>query len=192
MNAVLLALVLVPLVIPALAQGPAAPVHVVLETEFGEIELALDAARAPVSVANFLKYVDAGLYDGGMFHRTVRPDNQKSHAVPISVVQAQSKDPEGRLPPIPLERTRDTGLKHVDGAVSMARVGPDTATDHFFICIGDQPSLDFGGTRNPDAQGFAVFGRVVRGMDVARKIQAANAKGEALTPPIGIVRARRR
>lgn len=178
-------------VLVASTQPP--PVRVVLETELGEIELELDAARAPVSVANFLKYVDAGLYDGATFHRTVRPDNQKAHPVPIAVVQAQSRarGPQELFPAIPLERTRDTGLKHVDGTVSMARLEPDTATDHFFICIGDQPELDFGGKRNPDGQGFAAFGRVVRGMDVVRKIQMANAEGERLSPPIGIIRARR-
>ena len=178
----------------AVAQPPLAPVRVVLETELGDIELELDAARAPVSVANFLKYVDAGLYDGGTFHRTVRSDNQKTHAVPIAVVQAQSRANglQDLFPPIALERTRDTGLRHVDGTVSMARVEPDSASDHFFICIGDQPALDFGGKRNPDGQGFAAVGRVVSGMDVARKIHAARADGERLTPPIGILRARRR
>ena len=177
-----------------IAAQSAPPVRVVLETELGEIELELDAARAPVSVANFLKYVDAGKYGGGIFHRTVRPDNQKTHAVPIAVVQAQSnaRRPEDLFPPIPLERTSTTGLRHVDGTVSMARTAPDTATDHFFICIGDQPELDFGGKRNKDGQGFAAFGRVVRGMDVVRKIQVASADGERLTPPVGILRARRR
>jgi peptidyl-prolyl cis-trans isomerase A (cyclophilin A) len=175
-------------------QLPAAPVRIVLATELGDIELELDAARAPVSVANFLKYVDAGLYDGATFHRTVRPDNQKTHAVPIAVVQGQSKarGAQELFPAVPLERTRDTGLTHRDGTVSLARVAPDTATDHFFICIGDQPELDFGGKRNPDGQGFAAFGRVVRGMDVVRKIQMATAEGERLMPPIGIIRVRRR
>ena len=94
--------------------------------------------------------------------------------------------------PIPLERTRDTGLRHRDATLSMARLGPDSATSDFFICIGDQPSLDFGGARNPDGQGFAAFGRVVSGMDVVRKIQSAPAAGQKLTPPVAIVRARRK
>jgi peptidyl-prolyl cis-trans isomerase A (cyclophilin A) len=186
-------LVALALLMPASAVLAQSTVRVVIETEIGDIELELDAARAPASVANFLKYVDAGLYDGGIFHRTVRPDNQQSHAVPIAVVQAQSKarGTEELFPAVTLERTRDTGLKHVDGAVSLARLEPDSATDHFFICVGDQPELDFGGKRNPDGQGFAAFGRVVRGMDVVRKIQMAHAEGERLSPPIGIVRARR-
>ena len=86
-----------------------------------------------------------------------------------------------------LERTTETGVSHRDGTISMARDGPDTATSDFFICIGDQPELDFGGKRNPDGQGFAAFGRVVRGMDVVRQIQTARARGQLLTPPIEIV-----
>ena len=90
-----------------------------------------------------------------------------------------------------LERTRDTGLTHVDGAISMARDGPDTATSDFFVCVGAQPELDFGGKRNPDGQGFAAFGRVVSGMDVIRKIHAAPASGQSLAPPVKILGASR-
>jgi peptidyl-prolyl cis-trans isomerase A (cyclophilin A) len=153
----------------------------------------VDLARAPVTAANFLRYVDAGHYDGGQFHRTVRLSNQPKNKVKIEVVQA-GVPPEreaSAFPAIPLERTRVTGLRHTDGAVSMARDGPDTAQSDFFICIGKQPSLDFGGARNPDGQGFAAFGRVVRGMEVVRKIQAAPADGQTLTPPVVIVSARR-
>jgi peptidyl-prolyl cis-trans isomerase A (cyclophilin A) len=88
--------------------------------------------------------------------------------------------------PIKLERTKDTGLKHTDGTISMARDGPDTATSDFFVCIGDQPELDFGGKRNPDGQGFAAFGRVTKGMYVVKKIQKSAAKEQALTPPVTI------
>jgi peptidyl-prolyl cis-trans isomerase A (cyclophilin A) len=169
-------------------------VRVVFATELGEIELALDAARAPVTTANFLKYLDRGLYDGGVFHRTVKLDNQPNSKVRIEVIQA-GIDParaKEELPPIPLERTSQTGLKHLDGTISMARDAPDTATSDFFICINDQPSLDFGGKRNPDGQGFAAFGRVVRGMDVVRKIQNAPAEGQTLKPPVKILRAFRK
>ncbi len=169
--------------------------QVVLDTELGQIEIELDAARAPVTVANFLKYVDGGFYQGGRFYRTVRtaPDNQPDNTVKIDVVQgtinpARRRD---RFPAIPLERTTATGLHHVNGSVSMARVGPDTGTYEFFICIGDQPALDFGGARNPDGQGFAAFGQVVRGMDVVRKIQRARADGQTLAPPVRMLSARR-
>jgi peptidyl-prolyl cis-trans isomerase A (cyclophilin A) len=169
-------------------------VAVVLDTELGQIQLAVDTLRAPKTAANFLRYVDAGHYDGGVFHRTVKLDNQPNNEVLIEVIQAgadASRKKQG-FGPIAIERTRDTGLRHVDGTLSMARREPDTATSDFFLCIGDQPSLDFGGARNPDGQGFAAFGRVLVGMDVARKIQAAPAEGQRLAPPVRILKARRR
>src|SRR5689334_15347030 len=135
---------------------------VVFETEKGAIEIEVDAQHAPLSAANFLKYVDGKFYDGGVINRSVRPDNTIRHDVEIQVIQFQS-DParnRERVAAIPLERTSVTGLKHVDGALSMARTGPDTATTSFFIAIGPQPELDFGGKRNADGQGFGVFGRV--------------------------------
>jgi peptidyl-prolyl cis-trans isomerase A (cyclophilin A) len=172
----------------------APPVRVVLQTEKGELELELDAARAPITVRNFLAYVDAGLYGGGVFHRTVKPDNQPNNAVKIEVIQggAHPTREAELLPPIPLERTSVTGLKHLDGTISMARDTPDTAQGDFFVCIGAQPELDFGGKRNPDGQGFAAFGRVVKGLDVVRAIQQAPASGQQLTPPIKILRASRK
>jgi peptidyl-prolyl cis-trans isomerase A (cyclophilin A) len=172
-----------------------------VETELGEIVLELDAKRAPNTTANFLKYVDAGHYDGGTFHRTVRMNNQPESPVKIEVIQAgvaADKAKQG-FPPLPLERTSVTGILHKDGVVSMARSTPDSATSGWFITINDQPSLDFGGARNPDGQGFAAFGRVVSGMDVVRKIQASpsssntstNAEAQRLTPPIKVVRVSR-
>jgi len=186
------ALLCVGLVSAALGQVPA-PARVIMETGLGEIEIEIDAAHAPLTAANFLQYVDRTLYDGGRFHRTVRPDNQRDKPVKISVIQGAGSTARRAdfLSPIALERTNATGLRHTDGMVSMARAGIDTATHEFFICIGDQPELDFGGTRNPDGQGFAAFGRVVRGMDVVRRIHAAPAAGERLTPAIPITRVRR-
>ena len=171
----------------------AAPPRVVLTTNLGEIEMELVPDRAPVTAANFIRYVERGDYDGGRFHRTVtlRPDNQPANKVKIEVIQAGVRPDAGRpFPPIPLERTNATKLKHTDGVVSMARDGPDSATFDFFICIGDQPALDFGGNRNPDGQGFAAFAKVVRGMDVVRRIQAAPSKAQRLTPPVTILKAR--
>jgi peptidyl-prolyl cis-trans isomerase A (cyclophilin A) len=166
---------------------------VIVETEVGSIELAIDTARAPVTAANFLKYVDAGLYDGGRFHRAVRQDNQVRSDVKIEVIQAgrspESVKQQRGFGPIALERTSVTGLRHVDGAISMARGNTaDSAVSDFFICIGEQPSLDFGGARSADGQGFAAFGRVVNGMDVVRKIQALPAPKERLEGPVRIVR----
>ena len=174
----------------AVAADPA-PVRVLLRTELGDIVVEVDAARAPITAANFLRYVDGGFYNGGRFHRTVTLQNQPQNKVKIEVIQAgadPAREKQG-FPPIPLERTSKTGLKHLDGSISMARDGPDTATSDFFICIGDQPSLDFGGQRNPDGQGFAAFGHVIRGMDVVRKIQASAAEGQKLMPAVKILRA---
>src|SRR5262245_1298239 len=162
--------------------------RVQLQTALGEIEVELYAKEAPITVTNFLRYVLEGFYRDGEFFRTVTMDNQPTNNVKIQVIQAQGvPSRQGEFfPPIPLERTRDTGIKHLDGTLSMARNGPDTAQDSFSICIGDQPELDFGGKRNPDGQGFAAFGHVVKGMDVVRKIHESPADGQQLNPPIRI------
>jgi peptidyl-prolyl cis-trans isomerase A (cyclophilin A) len=177
------------------------PVRVRVQTELGDIVVEVDQANAPVTSANFLRYVDAGHYDGGTWHRTVKMDNQPESDIKIEVIQAgvnPARAKEG-FGAIALERTNKTGILHKDGVISMARGGPDTATSGWFICINDQPSLDFGGQRNPDGQGFAAFGRVVSGMDVVRTIQAApssttrttNTEAQRLTPPIRIVKVAR-
>jgi peptidyl-prolyl cis-trans isomerase A (cyclophilin A) len=162
-----------------------------IKTEIGDIVVEVDAARAPVTAANFLRYVDAGLYDGSTFHRTVTLSNQPGSAVRIEVIQGGQLAAAKEFPPITHETTAMTGLKHLDGTISMARSGPGTAASSFFFCINDQPELDYGGRRNPDGQGFAAFGRVVRGMDVVRTIQALPARDQQLTPPVKIIAVRR-
>jgi peptidyl-prolyl cis-trans isomerase A (cyclophilin A) len=185
------------------AQQPGPPqseVLVRIETALGTIDLAIDVKRAPISAANFLRYVDGGFYDGGTINRAVRADNTVRRDVKIEVIQVQIDSARRRqqFAPIPLERTSVTGLKHVDGAVSMARSGPDTARASFFIVIGDQPELDYGGKRNPDGQGFAVVGRVVGGKDVVRAIhqsptgQSGPYGTETLDPPVKILNGYRR
>jgi len=172
-------------------------VAVRLETSLGSIVLAIDTAHAPVTSANFLKYVDGGFYDGGRFHRATRPDNYPAAPPnrPMMEIIQGGINPERRasaFPPIPLERTSVTGLKHVRGTVSMARGNAaDTATSDIFILLDDQPSLDFGGKRFDDGQGGAAFGRVISGMDVVRKIQQQPVQGQNLTPPVPIVSAKR-
>jgi len=165
-------------------------IRVRIETDQGNIEVELNAKSSPNTVANFMKYVDGRFYDGGQFHRTVTPGNQPDNKVKIEVVQAgiNPEKMKDEFPAIKLERTRDTKLSHRDGMISMARDGPDTATSDFFICIGDQPELDFGGKRNPDGQGFAAFGRVTKGMDVVKKIQQSPADGQTLKPAVKIKR----
>jgi peptidyl-prolyl cis-trans isomerase A (cyclophilin A) len=160
-------------------------------TEMGDVVAQLYADRAPVTVANFLRYVDAGAFDGSRFYRVVRADNQPDDSVRIAVVQGGIRRDAERYAPIGLERTSETGVSHVDGTLSMARNGPDTARGDFSIMVGDQPELDFGGRRNPDGQGFAAFGRVIEGMDVVRRMNAAPADAQRLTPPIRIDRIER-
>jgi len=182
----------------------AGDVGVRIETPLGFIDLAIDTTHAPVTAANFLKYVDAGLYDGGRFNRVTRPDNY-TPAPPdrpaFEIVQADINPQRNaeRFPPIPLERTTTTGLTNKAGALSMPRGSEvDSARSGFVICLEDTPSLDFGSMRYPDGQGFAVFGRVVDGMDVVKKIQASStgtsgAYGtETLTPPIKVLKAYRK
>jgi len=184
------------LVTAAAIARPAAEgsVRVLVQTERGDIVLEIDTTHAPNTAANFLKYVDAGHYDGGTFHRTVTMGNQPDSPVKIEVIQAgvNSDRAKDGFAAIALERTSVTGLRHTDGVISMARGGPDTATSGWFICVNDQPSLDFGGARNPDGQGFAAFGRVLQGMDVVRAIhRAPNTDAQRLTPPIKILKAAR-
>ena len=164
--------------------------RVVVETDLGTFELEVDTARAPVTATNFLRYVDGGHYDGGTFHRTVHEDNQPNDSIRIAVIQGSRnrEAAEASFPRIALERTSATKITHQDGTISMARGGPDSATHSFFICIGDQPSLDFGGKRNADGQGFAAFGRVVDGMDVVRAIHRAPYEAQRLAPPVRIMR----
>lgn len=170
-----------------------AGIDIVIETDLGAIAVRLDGERAPGTVANFLKYVDAGAYDAGRFHRVVRLDNQPNDTVRIEVIQGGINPdlPTDDHLPIPMERTSVTGLRHRDGVISMARFAPDSAVSDFFICINDQPELDFGGRRNPDGQGFAAFGQVTSGMDVVRQIQAGETDGQTLTPPLHIKAIRR-
>ena len=183
-----------------MSAGTSDQATVVVETTMGAIEVDINQDAAPVTAANFLALVDAGLYDGGIFHRTVTLDNQPdtgeripghpNNAIKIEVIQGgihPDKNP-GNVQSIPLERTTATGLRHLDGVISMGRSDPDSASSEFFFCINDQPELDFGGKRNPDGQGFAAFGRVTSGMDVVRAIQQAPHDGQKLTPPVTIRR----
>jgi len=157
-----------------------------LRTSAGEIQLRVYPDKAPATAANFLRYVEAGLYNGSTFFRVVTPGNQPNDKIRIEVVQGGDVGESKCFPPVPHETTRMTGLRHRDGAVSMARGAPGTAQSSFFICVGDQPELDFGGRRNPDGQGFAAFGRVVKGMEVVRRIHKMEQEGQFLKKPVAI------
>jgi len=177
------------------AEGPATPARprVTLETGAGTIVVELEPERAPVTTANFLRYVDERLFGGATFYRVVREDNQPDNPVKIGVIQGGLGFDDGPrpLPEIEHETTAKSGLRHLDGTLSMARATPGTASSEIFICVGDQPELDFGGRRNPDGQGFAAFGRVVEGMDVVRAIQRLPADGQMLREPVPITRVAR-
>ncbi|MCF2947777.1 peptidylprolyl isomerase [Paraglaciecola aquimarina] len=168
----------------------------IIQTNLGYIQIELYADKAPITVNNFIRYIQAGAFNSGRFYRVVRLDNDNG-APKIEVIQGGA-DPEFKdYSPIPLETTKQSGIKHLDGTLSMARGEPNSATSMFFICVGAQPSLDFGGTRNPDGQGFATFGKVIKGMDIVKKIHQIKdaleveddyVKGQMLAKPVKILK----
>jgi len=187
--------------LPPATQSVEAPhrgVHAILETTLGVIEVEVFPEVAPLSACDFLAYVDEGLYSGAAFYRVVRRDNDRG-SPSIEVVQGGLQDESKGRPPVKHETTQMTGLRHVDGALSLARGAVGTGgAGAFFIVIGEQPSLDFGGTRNADRQGFAVFGRVIHGMDIVRAIHRTKAdapvddaytQGQILQKPVAILKA---
>ncbi|MCZ6917124.1 MAG: peptidylprolyl isomerase [Gemmatimonadetes bacterium] len=164
------------------------PSRVLMRTDLGDIILEVYPERAPITVANFLRYVDEGRLDSASFYRAVTLNNQPNDSVRIQVIQGGLRGHRDMvLPPIELETTDVTGMAHLDGTLSMARAAVGTASSEFFICIGAQPELDYGGKRNADGQGFAAFGRVVEGMEVVRAIQSGALQGQMLQEPVRIV-----
>lgn len=161
---------------------------IIIRTELGDIYARLDLKKAPMTSLNFLRYVDSSMFDSTCFYRVVSLDNQPDNSIKIEVIQGGRYENEDKgFPPIAHETTKMTGIKHKDGTISMARNGPGTATSEFFICVGDQPELDFGGKRNPDGQGFAAFGKVIKGMDVVMKIHSIKISGQYLQKPVLIL-----
>ena len=187
----------------AWAAGPS-PVAVVMTTDAGVVELELYPDKAPVTTANFLRYVDEGRYAGAQFYRVVRARTDPNPNAPIQVIQGGIDSDAHRgqmLAPIAHEPTGATGIGHTDGVISMARDGPGTATSEFFITLGDNTSLDQGGKRNPDGAGYAAFGRVTQGMEVVRAIQAMPSdaptpepivRGQILEKPVAILSIKRK
>jgi peptidyl-prolyl cis-trans isomerase A (cyclophilin A) len=174
-------------------------VRVVMATAEGDIEIDLYLDRAPVTAGNFLTLVDDGALDGATFYRAVTYANDRG-SPKIEVIQGGLGDASEAFDTIDHETTEDTGILHTDGVISMARGAVGTASTEFFICIGDQPGLDYGQMRNADGQGFAAFGKVVSGMDVVRKINGLSAdapsnseytKGQVLNAPVAIIGVRR-
>jgi peptidyl-prolyl cis-trans isomerase A (cyclophilin A) len=162
--------------------------YVEIVTSLGTIGLTLNRTAAPATAHNFLRYVEAGLLDGSSFYRIVAPANEIDIATKINVVQGGlSEDLPSPFAPIGHEPTCRTGLRHLDGTVSMARRELGSAAGAFFICLGDQPELDYGGARHPDGQGFAAFGKVWQGMDVVRAIWEMAEMQALITAPVPII-----
>ena len=160
----------------------------IIYTELGNIKIEIYNEKAPLTARNFSEYIRKGSFDGALFYRTVRPDNQPENKVKIEVIQGglEFSGSNFELPAIHHENTQQTGLKHLNGTISMARADTGTVTSEFFICIGNQPELDFGGKRNPDLQGFAAFGKVVEGMEYVLAIQQLPDLKQLLIKPVSI------
>ena len=165
-------------------------IKVQIETDSGKIIAELYPDKAPITCANFIRYIENNKFEGANFYRVVRMDNQPNNDIKIEVIQGGLgfDVEESPYPSIIHETTELTGLKHMDGTISMARAEPGTASSEFFICIGNQPELDFGGKRNPDGQGFAAFGKVTEGMDIVKKIQNMPADGQMLIITVPIIK----
>jgi peptidyl-prolyl cis-trans isomerase A (cyclophilin A) len=173
---------------------------ILIITELGEIEAALFTERSPRTCQHFLSYIDSGYYDNASFYRSVRYENQPADSVKISIVEGGFSNgyydrilmenfvngcdatlcPVGPKPRINVETTRETGVCHDDGTLSLGRWDDMSVDDSFFICVGAQPELDFGGRRNPDGLGFPAFGKVTRGMAVVREIHCLPSKGQRI------------
>lgn len=168
---------------------------VVIETQYGNIQVELYPDKAPKSVAAFLSYVGKGLYKNSSFYRVLKEENQPSSSFKSKLIQGgiwQSDNARAViLPGIPHETTQQSGILHKDGTISLARTTPGTATSEFFICLGDQPAYDYGNNANPDKLGYAAFGKVVKGMAIVRQIHSQPEDGENFNPPVKILTIKR-
>ena len=164
--------------------------HIEIQTEKGDIEIELYPLQAPKTVAAFLAYIDSGYFNNGSFYRVLNLENQPTNAPKTELIQGGIWKTKTKLaigvPGIPHETTRQTGILHKDGVISLARSAPGTAGTEFFICIGKQPGLDYGGENVPDKQGYATFGIVVKGMSIVRKIYRQNENDQYFRPAVAI------
>jgi peptidyl-prolyl cis-trans isomerase A (cyclophilin A) len=173
---------------PIFSQGT---VDCVIKTSLGDIQIELYQEQAPITVSNFLRYVDSSTFDNSNFYRVCTKENEANRDIKIEVIQGADIAEEKSFEAIELETTEKTKILHKHGTISMARDTPNSATTSFFICINNQPELDFGGKRNPDGQGFAAFGKVTAGMDIVIEIQNGKNKDQLLLLPIEILSIRR-
>jgi peptidyl-prolyl cis-trans isomerase A (cyclophilin A) len=187
---VILALGLAGLIAGCHSAGNNGTPHVIIRTEAGDIEIEVYPKQAPKTAGAFLSYIDSGFYKNGSFYRVLNDDNQVTGAGASRLIQGgiwkTNHAKAVGVPGVPHEPTSVTHILHTDGTVSLARSEPGSGTTEFFICVGDQPGFDFGGENNPDGQGYAAFGRVVKGMDVVRTIYARPENNQSFTPSVHI------
>jgi peptidyl-prolyl cis-trans isomerase A (cyclophilin A) len=164
--------------------------NVAIETKYGDIVVELYPDKAPKTVAAFLNYIDSGIYNRSTFYRVLNRDNQPSDALKSELIQGgiwrTNAKKAAALRGIPHESTKQTGLQHLRGSLSMARLEPGTAGSEFFICLKKEPGLDYGGENIGDGQGYAVFGRVVKGMEIVEKIYRQREDDQYFDPPVFI------
>jgi len=164
--------------------------HIEIQTSKGEIEVELYPDQAPKTVQAFLSYIKKGYYKNSSFYRVLNDDNQPSNADKAELIQGgmykSNFKVHDTLTGIPHESTAQTHILHKKGTISLARLAPGTATSEFFICLSDQPGFDFGGENNPDKQGYAAFGKVIKGMDIVNKIYNQNEENQSFDPPVPI------
>ncbi|HRH48768.1 MAG TPA: peptidylprolyl isomerase [Panacibacter sp.] len=164
--------------------------HIEIQTRRGDIEIELYPDQAPVTVAAFLSYIDSGYYKNSNFYRVLADDNQASNAPKAELIQGgiwkTNYKLSSSLPGIKHETTKQSGILHTNGVISLARSAPGTAGTEFFICVGNQPGFNYGGESNPDGQGYAAFGKVFKGMDVVLSIYNAPEYEQELDPPVDI------
>ena len=162
--------------------------HILIETNFGDIEVELYPSKAPKTVQAFLSYIDSGYYTKSSFYRVVK--NEDMSGVNYGILQGgiwlTNDKQHPSVPGIVHETTKQTGLSHVNGTISLARTLPGTANTEFFFCVGDQTQFDFGNSGSSDGQGFAAFGKVFKGMDIVRKIQSEPSTGESINEKVTI------
>ena len=161
-----------------------------IETNFGDIIVELYPEKAPQTVAAFLSYIDSGYFKQTSFYRVLKKEDQPSIAFKSELIQGGLWGTNNKLlitlKGIPHETTKETGLLHKDGTISLARTAPGTASSEFFICVGDQPAYDYGGAANADGQGFAAFGKVIEGMEFVKQIHSQADNNTTFTPLIPI------
>ena len=161
-----------------------------IQTRIGNIEVELYPDKAPQTVRAILSYIDSGFYKDAAFYRVLNMNNQPSDAPKAELIQGGLWNKKGArrdlIPGIPHEPTSQTGILHTDGVVSLARQEPGTANTEFFICVGNQPGFDHGGENNPDGQGYAAFGKVIKGMDIVRRIYNMPEEEQYFDPTVPI------